>query len=82
MSELHDVDRRLAVLEQIARDTATALADIRAELRLMRTEMQDMRKQQHEDLRWLIGIMFGVFGLTLTGFVGLLAVMAHGFHWL
>ena len=81
MSELH-IDRRLAVLEQIARDTATALADIRAELRLMRTEMQDMRKQQHEDLRWLIGIMFGVFGLTLTGFVGLLAVMAHGFHWL
>jgi hypothetical protein len=32
MSELHDIDRRLAVLEQIAAETRQALIDIRAEL--------------------------------------------------
>jgi hypothetical protein len=34
------------------------------------------------DFRWLLGIMLGGFAMTLTGFAGLLAVMAHGFHWL
>ena len=78
MSELHDVDRRVAVLEQIARDTATALADIRSELRLMRTEfhgdLQQMRAQQHTDFLWLRRFMIG-------GFVGVFALLAHGLHW-
>jgi hypothetical protein len=38
----------VAVLVQIARDTATALADIRAELRLLRTEMQGLRGDVQE----------------------------------
>jgi hypothetical protein len=82
MSELHDIDRRVAVLEQIAHDTATALADIRAELRLMRTEMQQgrsdtqqLRTQLHDDFRWLLRFMIG-------GFVGVFALLAHGLHWL
>ena len=33
MSELHDIDRRVAVLEQIAANTRDALQDIRGELR-------------------------------------------------
>ena len=33
MSELHNIDRRVAVLEQIAADTRDALQDIRGELR-------------------------------------------------
>ena len=104
MSELHDTDRRVAVLEQIARDTASALADIRAELREMRSEMvglrgdmcsevqglrsdmrsemqglrgefQELRRQHHTDMRWLLRLMIG-------GFVGTWALIAHGLHWL
>jgi hypothetical protein len=75
MSELHDVDRRVAVLEQIARDTAAALSDIRAELRLMRTDIQQLRGQFHDDFRWLLRFMIG-------GFVGVLALLAHGLHWI
>lgn len=74
MSELHDIDRRVAVLERIAQETATALADIRAELRLMRSEMQQLRSQQHDDIRWLLRLMIG-------GFVGTWALLAHGLHW-
>jgi len=33
MSELHNIDRRVAVLEQIAANTRDALQDIRGELR-------------------------------------------------
>jgi hypothetical protein len=80
LSELHDVDRRLAVLEQIARDTATGLADIRAELRLIRTEMQGLRndiqqqgKELRGDFRWLLRF-------TIGGFVGMFALLARGLH--
>jgi hypothetical protein len=41
MSEFHDLDRRVAVLERIVQDTATALVDIRADLRLLRTDMRE-----------------------------------------
>jgi hypothetical protein len=77
MSELH-IDRRLAVLEQIAHDTATALSDIRAELRLVRTEMQglrsDMQRQMdglRSEFRWLLRLMIG-------GFVGTWVLLGHG----
>ena len=39
MSELHDIDRRVAVLEQIAADTRQALQDIRSELRGLREDV-------------------------------------------
>jgi hypothetical protein len=86
LSEFHDLDRRVAVLERIAQETVTALGDIRSELRQMRTDMlaefRAVRAEGKSDYRWLIGIMLGGFGLTIGGFAGLLAVMAHGFHWI
>jgi Mg2+ and Co2+ transporter CorA len=81
MSEMRDIDRRVAVLEQIARDTATALQDIRAELRQIRSEMQQMRTEYRSEIqelrrefRWLLRLMIG-------GFVGTWALMGHGLHW-
>jgi hypothetical protein len=65
-----DLPSRVAVLEQIARDTATALADIRTELRGLRTELRedlrDIRQAQRSDFRWLLGIMLGGFAIVLV----------------
>ena len=63
----NDVLPRLAVLEEIAKATKDALIDLR-------TEMRALRADQRSDFRWLLGIILG-------GYVGLLGVMAHGFHW-
>jgi len=61
--------------------TATGLADIRAELRLIRTEMQGLRndiqqqgKELRGDFRWLLRF-------TIGGFVGMFALLARGLHW-
>lgn len=73
--DIHDIDKRVAVLEQIARDTATALSDIRADLRGLRSDLRD-------DFRWLLRVMLGGFITVLGGFITVLGVMAHGFKWL
>lgn len=93
MSEFHDVDRRVAILEQIAADTQRTLAELRAEIRGLRTEIggvrgeiaglraeidgkfDSLRAELNRQFRWLIGIWFTSLGAVL-------AVMAHGFHWL
>jgi hypothetical protein len=62
------MEASVAVLEQIARTTSTALE--RIEWRLDAIVMD-----QRADFRWLLGIILGGFG-------ALLGVMAHGFHWL
>jgi hypothetical protein len=78
MSELHDLDRRLAVLEQIAADIRQALIDIRADIRDLRNEVHDFRNAVHSEMwrnfRWLLGVMLGGFG-------GMFALLAHGLHW-
>jgi predicted nucleic acid-binding Zn-ribbon protein len=92
MSELHDIDRRVAVLEQIAADTRDALQDIRADMRGLRTEMrtefqglrtefQGLRTELHNDIRDLRGDFRWLLRFTIGGFVGVLALLAHGLHW-
>ena len=50
MSELHDIDRRVAVLEQIAADTRDALQDIRGELRGLREDTRTEIRGLREDV--------------------------------
>ncbi len=80
------VEARVAVLEQIAKDTRDSIADMRTEMRQgfagmrtemrdIRTEMVDLRRDARSDYRWLLGLMIG-------GLAALLGVMAHGFSWL
>jgi BMFP domain-containing protein YqiC len=56
-SEDDDVAARVAVLEQIARDTATTLGEIRDDIRGMRSEMraevQGLRGELHDEMRSL-----------------------------
>jgi hypothetical protein len=65
--QMNDVPPRLAVLEEIARSTKATLERIDRRL-------DTIEASQRSDFRWLLGIMLG-------GYVGLLGVMAHGFHW-
>ncbi len=77
-----DIPARTAVLEEIARSTKAALDRIERRLDTMDTRIDQFSAESHADFRWLIGIMVGGFGMTIAGFGGILAVMAHGFHWL
>ena len=61
---IRDVDRRVAVLEQIARDTAYGTD------RVPRRHPPDARR-----FPLLLRVVLG-------GFIGVLAVLAHGFHWI
>ena len=70
-----DMEARVAVLEQIARTTAASLERIERRLDLVAAA-------QRNDFRWLLGMMVTATGTTLAAFLGLLGVMAHGFHWL
>lgn len=66
---------RVAVLEQIAKDTQGVLKEIKEDLRAMRTS-------QERDFRFMFGAIItaslGLGGLML----GLLGIVAHGFHWI
>jgi hypothetical protein len=87
-----DLPTRVAVLEQIARNTERTLGEMRAEFADVRTEMRagfaDMRAEfravraeAKSDYRWLIGIMLGGFALTIGGFVSMAGLIGRGFHW-
>lgn len=67
-----DVETRLALLEQTASTTTASLE------RRVDSVIAEMRA----DFRWLLGIMLGGFATILGGLGAILAVMAHGFHWL
>ena len=90
------MEARVAVLEEIARHTAMGLdrlerrfdtVDRRFEAVDRRFEAIDRRfealeTQHRAEFRWLLGVMLGGFATMLGAFGGMLAVMAHGFHWL
>jgi hypothetical protein len=84
-----DMERRVAVLEQIARTTADSLERIEQRFDTIdrRFDAVDRRidmlgASQRADFRWLLGLMLGGFGAMAGGYTALLGVMAHGFHWL
>ena len=69
------MEARVALLERIARTTAASLERIERRMDLVAAA-------QHNDFLWLLGMMVAATGTTLAAFLGLLGVMAHGFHWL
>ena len=72
------IPTRVAVLEQIARETATTLTAIRDEIHDMRSDLRDIRQDQRSDFRWLFSLMLGGIAITIGGFVSLLiAVLRH-----
>jgi len=73
------IEPRVAVLEQIARETSEILRELRIDVREMRarqdTDFRFMVSRQDRQFYWLVGIY-------LAGTAALLGVMAHGFKWL
>jgi hypothetical protein len=67
------MEARVAVLEQIARTTCTALERIERRLDSMDRRIDAVVTEHRADFRWLLGLM-----LAQTG--ALLGAMADGFH--
>jgi hypothetical protein len=44
-------------------------------------KLDDIEKNMRSDFRWVLSLLIGLAGFIFTGFVGLGAIMAHGFHW-
>jgi hypothetical protein len=78
-TDLRHADDRMDRIERRL-DTSLTYADGRMD-RVDR-QLDMLWAEQHSDFRWLFGMMFAATGMILVCFVGLLAVLAHGFHWL
>lgn len=69
-----DLPARVAVLEEIAAATKQGIAEIRADIRRLASNLPaGLRAEHRSDFRRVLGIM-------LSGCLGFLGVMAHGFH--
>ena len=77
-----DMEARVAVLEQIARTTAAALERMDGRMDRIDQRLDMLWGAQRSDFRWLLGMMVAGTGTILACLLGLLGVMAHGFHWL
>lgn len=64
------IDTRVALLEQ-------SIGTINQTL----IEIKDIRSEINSNFRWTLGAFIGLGSLMLTGFSGMFAMMAHGFHW-
>jgi 4-aminobutyrate aminotransferase-like enzyme len=68
------MEARVAVLEEIARNTEKLLERMDARMERMEDRMTKMSEQHSTDIRWLLAL-----GMAATGLI--CAVMGHGFHW-
>lgn len=70
-----DIEARVAVLEQIAKDTKDILTEMKQDIRGVRQEIKEVRQDQRSDFPLLFGAIIAVA-------LGLAGLMARGFHWL
>jgi len=76
------MESRVAVLEQIARNTSATLERIDRRFDAIDRRFDALSAEHRADFRWLLGVVLGGFAAMLGGFGAMLGVMAHGFHWL
>jgi hypothetical protein len=70
-----ELEPRVAVLEQIAKDTKESMGNLRADFVLVRGDVGKLRDNQERDFRLL-------FGAIIVATLGLAGLMAKGFNWL
>jgi hypothetical protein len=69
------MEARVAVLEQIAKDTKDVLGRIESRMDRIDTRLDRMEDRHVSEFKWLLTL-----GIGATAF--LFATLAHGFHWL
>ncbi len=68
------MEARVAVLEEIARNTAKVLDRLEATMARMDDRMTRLEDRQSADFKWLLGTQLGIATFIF-------ATLAHGFHW-
>jgi hypothetical protein len=69
----YGMETRVAVLEQLARNTA-------ATLERMERRLDAIAAEQRSDFRWLLGVILGGMGSLLGAIGGLFGIIMHGVH--
>jgi phage-related protein len=68
------LETKVALLEQSIEHINQSLIEIKQDLK-------DFSRDVKSDFRWVIGMIVGLSAFMVSGFAGMLAVIAHGFHW-
>jgi len=69
-------------MDRIERRLDMGLAHADSRMDRIDRQLDMLSGDQHSDFRWLLGIMIAGTGTIFGCLLGLLGVMAHGFHWL
>lgn len=79
------VDTRVALLEQSIGHINQTLINLSHSVEKLDAKMdqgfRDLRQDMKSDFKWLMGMIIGLAAFTVSGFLGLGSIMAHGFHW-
>jgi hypothetical protein len=76
-----DLEPRVAVLEQIARDTRDMLARMEGRFDRIETRLDRVEARQGEDFRFLVRLIITQGVLMIGGFAAVLGVIARAQHW-
>jgi hypothetical protein len=92
-----NIDKRMALVEMAIININETLKDIsfdlkqfrnetREEFKSIRNEMnsdfKDVRKEMSSNLKWQFTFSIGGFSFLFSLYLGGMALMAHGFHWI
>lgn len=77
-----DLEPRVAVLEQIARDTRDMLARMEGRFDRIETRLDRIEARQGEDFRFLVRLIITQGVLMIGGFAAVLGVIARAQHWI
>jgi hypothetical protein len=76
-----DTKVKVALLEQSIGHINQTLIRIEKRLDKVDDHSNQLRCEIQSNFKWTIGMLISLTAFTITGFTGLLGVMAHGFHW-
>jgi G3E family GTPase len=69
-SEEISINKYDLLYEQRMTRVETVLESLATNVKILSSEVMEIRKEMKSDFRWILGMMVALFGL-----------MAHGFHW-
>ena len=77
-----DLPARVVVLEEIARGQERRLNATERRFDGLDAQVRELREVRRDDFRLIVRLFIGGYAAMAAGFGSILAVMAHGFHWL